>query len=335
MAKYRKLKDLKINEVSLVDRAANGRVFSVIKNNKINIEEPVEKAAKTNIEIKSDGSIENTVFIINGEQVNPANFWFSFYQYKDEYGEMDGNIACDMTIISPETEGGFKNVTSMYLADRNTPGDTMAVEKFLKNSGIVYEKDIDYMQLAKSAEVLDEYKGVIPTEVEEAVEYIKKVAVLRKNNKESEVSVESGAENQTKQLENTEIVEKQEKQDNLEKETNMEVKKEEKEEEVKETPKPELKPEENKETEVAVFEMDEEKVGKIVQEKFKDGFDNLLTQVKESISQVATDFGSKLDTLQKEIEKKPEPVQEADEDVELDISELIRRAIKDELNQKK
>lgn len=335
MAKYRKLKDLKINEVSLVDRAANGRVFSVIKNNKINIEEPVEKAAKTNIEIKSDGSIENTVFIINGEQVNPANFWFSFYQYKDEYGEMDGNIACDMTIISPETEGGFKNVTSMYLADRNTPGDTMAVEKFLKNSGIVYEKDIDYMQLAKSAEVLDEYKGVIPTEVEEAVEYIKKVAVLRKNNKESEVSVESGAENQTKQLENTEIVEKQEKQDNLEKETNMEVKKEEKEEEVKETPKPEPKPEENKETEVAVFEMDEEKVGKIVQEKFKDGFDNLLTQVKESISQVATDFGSKLDTLQKEIEKKPEPVQEADEDVELDISELIRRAIKDELNQKK
>ncbi len=335
MAKYRKLKDLKINEVSLVDRAANGRVFSVIKNNKINIEEPVEKAAKTNIEIKSDGSIENTVFIINGEQVNPANFWFSFYQYKDEYGEMDGNIACDMTIISPETEGGFKNVTSMYLADRNTPGDTMAVEKFLKNSGIVYEKDIDYMQLAKSAEVLDEYKGVIPTEVEEAVEYIKKVAVLRKNNKESEVSVESGAENQTKQLENTEIVEKQEKQDNLEKETNMEVKKEEKEEEVKETPKPEPKPEENKETEVAVFEMDEEKVGKIVQEKFKDGFDSLLTQVKESISQVATDFGSKLDTLQKEIEKKPEPVQEADEDVELDISELIRRAIKDELNQKK
>jgi hypothetical protein len=335
MAKYRKLKDLKINEVSLVDRAANGRVFSVIKNNKINIEEPVEKAAKTDIEIKSDGSIENTVFIINGEQVNPANFWFSFYQYKDEYGEMDGNIACDMTIISPETEGGFKNVTSMYLADRNTPGDTMAVEKFLKNSGVVYEKDIDYMQLAKSAEVLDEYKGVIPTEVEEAVEYIKKVAVLRKNNKESEVSVESGAENQTKQLENTEIVEKQEKQDNLEKETNMEVKKEEKEEEVKETPKPEPKPEENKETEIAVFEMDEEKVGKIVQEKFKDGFDSLLTQVKESISQVATDFGSKLDTLQKEIEKKPEPVQEADEDVELDISELIRRAIKDELNQKK
>ena len=156
------------------------------------------------------------------------------------------------------------------------------------------------------------------------------MAVLRKNAENIE-----GADKQTEEIKETEGIENIEKQ---EKETTMETKDVKKEEtatstatetkEAKDTEKP-------KETEVAVFEMNEEKVGEIVQEKLKVGIDAILNQVKESVSQVSADFGAKLENLQKEIEKKPETVKEVDEDAELDLSELIRRAIKDELSSKK
>lgn len=99
----RRLSDIDLEEVSLVDTPAVKRKFLIVK-----------KRDKMEIAIQSDGTIKGTKIIVNGQELKDiADFNFSFYTPR-EMGEPDKGVSCSYSKIT-ESEDGFQHSDTFYL----------------------------------------------------------------------------------------------------------------------------------------------------------------------------------------------------------------------------
>lgn len=159
-----KLMDLDIDEVSLVDKAANKRRFFFIKNNEgeeVVSVVPLEKA-NTSIELKSDGSYEGTSITVNGKEVDPLDFSLSLYKFSQD----DGQVACRYTTASKGKSGGFKSIKTYVLAKaKESNVDTELIKSYLKEVDIDSLKEDTVETLAKNLDTLADYKDILPSEV--------------------------------------------------------------------------------------------------------------------------------------------------------------------------
>ena len=103
MKKKRQLKNIDIEEVSLVDRPANKRKFLLIKR---------EDGEETELTIKTDGTADGTTLSVNGGEVSDLkSFWFSLWP-PDEFDE--GMMMGSYTVT--ETDGAeFDRETTFNL----------------------------------------------------------------------------------------------------------------------------------------------------------------------------------------------------------------------------
>lgn len=116
--KARTLTDLKLDEISLVDKAANKRKFLFFKGADGDVAVPFEKGT-LNIEIESDGTAEGTKVTVNDNALGKlTEFHFGFWTPMD--GDSPGSISCSYTKVVA-TEDGFERTETFRLAK----GDTM------------------------------------------------------------------------------------------------------------------------------------------------------------------------------------------------------------------
>lgn len=121
MNKKRALKNMDIEEVSLVDRPANKRKFLLIKR---------EDGEITELTIKTDGTFNGTTLEVNGEPVeNLTSFWFAAWPPDDfDEGMVNGSYSVS------ETDGAeFDRETTFNLKKGN---NTMKLATILKELGI-------------------------------------------------------------------------------------------------------------------------------------------------------------------------------------------------------
>jgi len=90
MKKKKQLKNMDIDEVSLVDRPANKRKFLLIKR---------EDGEVTELTIKTDGTFDGTTLSVNGEEADDLKaFWFSLWPPDDfDQGMMMGSYTVSET----------------------------------------------------------------------------------------------------------------------------------------------------------------------------------------------------------------------------------------------
>jgi len=121
MKTKRQLKNMDIEEVSLVDRPANKRKFLLIKR---------EDGEITELTIKTDGTVDGSSLSVNGEEVKDLKaFWFALWPSDDfDEGMMSGSYTVS------ETDGTeFDRETTFNL----TKGmNTMKLETILKSLNI-------------------------------------------------------------------------------------------------------------------------------------------------------------------------------------------------------
>ena len=106
-----------IEEVSLVDKAANKRKFFFVKRDEGSEEFELEKG-DTSIAIKSDGTVEGTEVSVNGKAVsNLIDFTFGFYVDSMWPSDKPQPVAARYTIKAKgESSGGFKSTRTYTLA---------------------------------------------------------------------------------------------------------------------------------------------------------------------------------------------------------------------------
>lgn len=176
MAKSRNLKNIEINEISLVDLPANKLPFLFFKRKGDN--SPLTKAKKkVKIEIESDGTVGGTKLSVNGSDLGKLrSFDFSFYgndpkqtihaSYSKETGDKDG----------------FTRTETFYLSK----GDIMkketlkALQAYLGTEDIDFEKKANEEDIEKALTLIaTKYKESFPDDLENAVGIIAKCAASR------------------------------------------------------------------------------------------------------------------------------------------------------------
>ena len=117
MKKKKQLKNMDIEEVSLVDRPANKRKFLLIKR---------EDGEVTELTIKTDGTSDGTTLSVNGEEADDLkSFWFSLWPPDDfDQGMMMGSYTVS------ETDGAEFDQEITFNLKKGM--NTMKLEKLLK-----------------------------------------------------------------------------------------------------------------------------------------------------------------------------------------------------------
>lgn len=178
MKKKRQLKNMNINEVSLVDRPANKRKFLLIKR---------EDGEITELTIKTDGTSDGTTLSVNGGPVDALkSFWFSLWPADDfDEGMMSGSYTVS------ETDGAeFDRETTFNLKKGM---ETMELGKVLKSLGISpdsvsEEKVEDLESLLKFIDLMP------PTDAASALNIIKASLVKEEASEQEEQEEETPAE---------------------------------------------------------------------------------------------------------------------------------------------
>jgi len=179
----RELKEIEIEEISLVDAASNRKKFYIVKKDDT-------KKQKTQISINSDGTVKGTKILMGGEEVKDlVDFSFSFYMPRS--GDVDGlgkNISCSYSKVT-ETEDGFKHTDHFYLSKslevkegmkdlkeqlQELLGEDFSEEDFEKAQKKLDEKVIGALKGALN--ILNKYKGDFPDELKKAVGVLAKHA---------------------------------------------------------------------------------------------------------------------------------------------------------------
>ena len=140
----KKLKNMDIKEVSLVDKGANRKKFLLIKR---------EDGEITELTIKTDGTATGTTLSVNGEEVEDLKaFWFSLWPPDDfDAGMMNGSYTVS------ETDGTeFDRETTFNLKKGM---NTMKLETVLKSldidpSSLSAERTQDLESLLKFVEMM-------------------------------------------------------------------------------------------------------------------------------------------------------------------------------------
>jgi hypothetical protein len=153
-----KLKDIEVDEVSLVDKAANRRKFLIIKQDQ-----------QVEIAISTDGSAEGTEVMIDGEEIDGLEgFWFG-YSDNDEWSD----VSCSYTRIV-DGDDAFGRSETYYLKKREV--NEMELLKLLKSIDINPD-DVDE-SLAPNLTAVAEMFDVMPPELQKAqIEIIKSAMV--------------------------------------------------------------------------------------------------------------------------------------------------------------
>ena len=189
----RKLKKPKIDEVSLVDKAANLRSFFFVKNSKK--EEGLVKKAITSIRIDSDGTYDGTTISIDNVPIDPEYFNFST-NAGDEY--YHPTIDCYYTLSEKAEKGEFSTMCS-YSLQKNKKNQDDSDETI---SNVVPEDCLE--KFAKNIDILVDIKDIVPPEVREAITNLEKaVNVDETESEETQTEKEKEMED-TKEVKKTE-----------------------------------------------------------------------------------------------------------------------------------
>lgn len=174
MAKVKNLKDIKIEEVSMVDLPANKLPFLFFKQKDGNQVASVSKK-KLNIEIESDGTTKGTTVSIDGKSLGKLrDFNFSFWSTA-KGGEP---VSCSYSKVV-EDEGGFKRTETFYLTKGKVMNKELlkALQEYLGTEDIDFEKKVGEEEIQKALELITkEYKESLPGDLAEAVGLIAKTA---------------------------------------------------------------------------------------------------------------------------------------------------------------
>ena len=178
MAKRRNLKNIEIEEVSLVDLPANKLPFLFFKRKGGQQTDPINKAKKKiKITIESDGTVGGTSVSVNGDKLEKLrSFDFSFWS-SDPKSTINASYSKET-----ETEDGFSRTESYYLSK----GDIMkketlkALQSYLGTEDIDFEKKVSEEDIEKALTLITEhYKEDFPEDLENAVGVIAKCAANR------------------------------------------------------------------------------------------------------------------------------------------------------------
>jgi len=173
----RKLKDIELHEVSLVDKAANKKKFLFFKQE--GKPTPAKKLKKKiNIVIDSDGTIGGTKIAINKDEIeNMRDFNFSFWSNEDT----SRAVSCSYSKVIG-TEDGFSRSETFYLSKGDTKMDEKIQEQlheyFGKDEKIDFEKAEDNAAVVKALETVNEYREDFPDDLKASVGMIAKQAGL-------------------------------------------------------------------------------------------------------------------------------------------------------------
>lgn len=149
------LKDIEIEEVSVVDAPANKRRFLLFKND-------IEKT-DTDIRIQTDGTSEGTKITVNGDEIKDLkSFYFSFYK-PDEGEEMYIDSVYASYMIIADADGGFTHVT--YTLSKKE-GATMDIAKLTEEQ--IAKMDEESQKFVK---VLKQYAEMMPEDLIAAVSH--------------------------------------------------------------------------------------------------------------------------------------------------------------------
>lgn len=190
----RKLKDIEIEEVSLVDKAANKKKFLFYKQ-----EDKLTKKLKKNVNIviESDGTVGGTKIVVNKEGIEKlSSFNFSFWSDSSATSP----VSCSYTKFV-EDQDGFSRSETFYLSKgdskMNVDIKKQLEDYFGKDSEIDFEKVETDEVVIKALETVNEYKEDFPDDLKKAVGIIavaKQNGITKKEKEEVKEEIEkSGA----------------------------------------------------------------------------------------------------------------------------------------------
>jgi len=180
--KARELTDLDIQEVSLVDKAANNKKFLFFKaagEDKPAGSKSKKLKKKINMVIDTDGTIGGTKISVNKEELKNLRDFSMYY-----YGDGDDSRAVSISYSKfVEGDDGFSRSETFYLSK----GDSkMKVNKdiekalqdyFGEDITIDFEKVAEVGEITKALGTINEYRGDFPDDLRGAVRLIAKQAV--------------------------------------------------------------------------------------------------------------------------------------------------------------
>lgn len=174
----RELKNIKLGEVSLVDKAANKRKFLFFKAEGTSDKDAlsVEKK-KITIGIESDGTAGGTTVTIDGEKVDSLrSFDFGFWQD----GDAKSRVSCSYS-KTVESEGGFQRTETYYLTKGDYQMDKK-IQELLKmyfgdDSGAIEKAAVKAEDIEKVLKTIEVYKKDFPDDLEKAVAVLARSAI--------------------------------------------------------------------------------------------------------------------------------------------------------------
>lgn len=170
MPKHGKLKNIKINEVSMVDLPANKLPFLFFKSKDGQQIETFNKKKKMKIEIESDGTAKGTKISIDGKSLGVLRD-FDFGFYGSSLNKDDNPIHCSYSKVV-EAEDGFKRTETFYLSKGEIMNSkTLELLKaYFGEEDVDVKKKIDEKEIQKAlALITKEYQKDLPEDLEKAV----------------------------------------------------------------------------------------------------------------------------------------------------------------------
>lgn len=163
----KKLKDIKLHEISYVDKPANRKQFVFFKRQG----EPVDSLAKKRkikIEIESNGLVGGTKVKVNGDDLGKLrSFDFSFWG-----DDPKGAIHASYSKVS-ESVDGFSRTETYYLSKGEIIMDPKTLEllkAYLGEEDVDVEKKVEEEVLQEALELITKhYKESFPKDLEKAV----------------------------------------------------------------------------------------------------------------------------------------------------------------------
>jgi len=174
-SKHGKLKNIKIDEVSMVDLPANKLPFLFFKREGTGQRQLTKAKKKININIESDGTGKGTAITINGDKLSEVRD-FSFYFYGND---AQSPVSSSYSKVV-ETEDGFKRTETFYLSKgvfTMTKEMLKALQDYFGTEDINFEKKVDEEVIQKAIELITkEYKEDFPEDLDEAIGVLAKCA---------------------------------------------------------------------------------------------------------------------------------------------------------------
>jgi len=173
----RKLKNISLQEISMVDKPASKKQFLFFKQE--GKPAPAKKLKKKiNIVIDSDGTVGGTKIQANGDTLGKLrDFSFSFYR-GDEIGSP---VSCSYSTLV-ETDDGFSRAETFYLSKGDLIMDEeikkQLDEYFGEDAEVDFEKAEENTAVVEALVTVNEYREELPDDLKKAVGTIAKQAAL-------------------------------------------------------------------------------------------------------------------------------------------------------------